>query len=415
MLRLFFALISFGLSAMAKPSRHYPVHLDFEAPSRFYELELRTQTRLGLQAKVVADDAQLEEVVQAGKRNLDWLIFINQHRDTPLSFTVPGSLGGIPIDKPKKYSGALTVERYQKLLADLPPEMRDVLTGAQPFTENPPIVTEDYLRLGNEMDKIYQTAVRWKLMLPYLSWYTKNKRADIRGYHFLKDWPELAGKLSNWSGVAADEKAQLREWLLGECFNTTANEAKCEKEMKKAEANSSVGAYHAKYQPAAKRMYEEFFKIGQTRPDVIWRKSQPDLATLGFQTPERLDIQNFLAVNIEDEWKWNGWNLKLDFHPKAAVHVEFQAGVTPHVNGLAGDTIVMDENAPLTEWDVQWTIRHEFGHVLGLPDCYVEFYDPNEKVMVSYQIDITDLMCSRAGRMKERIFNDMKSTYLDLN
>jgi len=52
----------------------------------------------------------------------------------------------------------------------------------------------------------------------------------------------------------------------------------------------------------------------------------------------------------------------------------FEPGVTPHVNGIGGRIITMDANAPLDDYDVSWTIRHEYGHVLGFPDCYVEFY-----------------------------------------
>ena len=48
-----------------------------------------------------------------------------------------------------------------------------------------------------------------------------------------------------------------------------------------------------------------------------------------------------------------------------------------------------------TQMNVQWTIRHEFGHVLGFPNCYLEFYDNDTATMVSYQLDVTNLMCSR--------------------
>ncbi len=89
----------------------------------------------------------------------------------------------------------------------------------------------------------------------------------------------------------------------------------------------------------------------------------------------------------------------------------FEAGVVPHVNGLGGDTITMDSNQPIEEYESQWTIRHEFGHVLGLPDCYHEFYDVDLKAYVNYQLDITDLMCSRAGNMKERIYLELKKAY----
>jgi hypothetical protein len=50
-------------------------------------------------------------------------------------------------------------------------------------------------------------------------------------------------------------------------------------------------------------------------------------------------------------------------------------------------------------------------HVIGLPDCYHEFYDTNLEAYVNYQLDISDLMCSRAGNIKERIYTELKKVY----
>jgi hypothetical protein len=93
-------------------------------------------------------------------------------------------------------------------------------------------------------------------------------------------------------------------------------------------------------------------------------------------------------------------------------HIVFKEGATPHVNELAGSEITMDGNRNIDEYSSRWTIRHEYGHVLGLPDCYIEFYDESEGVMISYQLDITNLMCSRRGRLQEKHFDELKRVYL---
>ena len=90
--------------------------------------------------------------------------------------------------------------------------------------------------------------------------------------------------------------------------------------------------------------------------------------------------------------------------------LEFEPGTTPHVNG-AGDTITMDANQALNEYDSTWTIRHEFGHVLGFPDCYVEFYDEEAGLMINYQIDTSNLMCSRRGHLQDKHFQQLKKHY----
>ena len=57
------------------------------------------------------------------------------------------------------------------------------------------------------------------------------------------------------------------------------------------------------------------------------------------------------------------------------------------------------------------TLSHEFGHVLGFPDCYVEFYDRDIGAIVSYQLDITNLMCSRRGHLQQRHYDELEITY----
>lgn len=396
--------------AQAKAPKRLPVHLDLEATSAMYEAALdRSPIFSKMSEGQAPEEFPVEHIINVGKRNLDWLIFINEHRDVPLTFTVPGSLTGIPITAPKKYSGKLVNEQYTKFMAELPAEMRDVLVGGKEFTENPPIAVEQYLKLGNEVDKLYQTATRWKLMQPYLQEYAENRQNDIRGFYFLRDVKDLSTKLANWETVSGEEKTNLTTWLVGQCFNTVANETQCRTELSIYEDNKDVQTYYKKYLPKSSDIFSSFFKIQNPRPDLVW--GADNVAVIPFKNPGVEAILNFLAVNIEDEWKWNDWKLKLDFLPEADIHVDFEEGVTPHVNELGGNSIVMDANSPLTEWDVQWTIRHEFGHVLGIPDCYVEFFDADEKVMINYQIDVDNLMCSRRGKMNDVIFQEMKRNY----
>jgi hypothetical protein len=220
----------------------------------------------------------------------------------------------------------------------------------------------------------------------------------------------LQAQLTGWATLPEDKKTQYREWLKGECFNSTSNDNLCSRDFVKAEGNNTVWNFHQTYLPKAKSTFEELYILQNARRDVSWNANN-NTARIPIQTQPSQVLADFLTVNLQDEWTWDGWKLLIDFTSSARVQVLWQPGITPHVNGLGGDLVYMDSNAPLSEWDVQWTIRHEFGHVLGFPDCYVEFYDPNEKVMITYQIDITDLMCSRAGKLKERHFTDMKKNY----
>ena len=100
-----------------------------------------------------------------------------------------------------------------------------------------------------------------------------------------------------------------------------------------------------------------------------------------FLDPKNTKIASFLKDNIEDEFRLEDWSLKMEFVSRrpGLSRLEFKAGVTPHVNKLGGNIITMDKAASIDEYDIKWTIRHEYGHILGLPDCYFEFFDEKIK------------------------------------
>ena len=224
-------------AAFAKLGQN-PVDLDLQTSSLTYNRLLSAQLSLFSLTPDTAEEQKLKLILATGKRNLDWLIFMNQHLAIPLAFTQPGSLKGIPITAPKKYSGAIVGKQFDDFVARLPASMKAVLIDGQAFTNQPPLAAEEYTKLGNEMDKLYQTAARWRLMLPNLRHYELNKQYDIRGYYFLKNTIDLENVLRNYSTQTAELQGQIREWLQGECYNSLSLVVDCADEVRQASQNS---------------------------------------------------------------------------------------------------------------------------------------------------------------------------------
>ncbi len=397
------ALVSFAAERLP--------HLDLEMTGAEYA-QVLGQSTAREHNTLAAED--LDAILAVGRRNLDWLTFINQARSesAKLSFSTPETQQAYPVEQPRIYNPALIQASYDELLGQLPEAMKSVLVGGASFTTTPPLDEAEYLAWGLKVDRAYQIAARWLLLSPSLDELARRKSRDIRGYYFFLKEADLQAQLEHWSALSAATQARYRSYLIGMCLNNNGGRS-CAATVDTQLAKNGAWRLFEKFQDRSRQIYEAFFKIGQARRDVKWDEREQVMRVPFVQPAE--NFQDFLKGNIEDEWKWNGWRLVLDFvasaNPFYTPHLVFVPGATPHVNGLAGNEITMDENAPLTEYNVKWTIRHEYGHVLGFPDCYHEFYDAEQGVIISYQIDITDLMCSRRGHLKELHFNELKRVY----
>lgn len=356
----------------------------------------------------------LDPILEAGKRNLDWLRFINEQRTQKISLSDKSTMKGIPIDSPKEYNESTILADFQKVTSQLPPSMKKVIIDGAPLTASPGVPDEEYIQWGRKVDGSYQLAARWISLKPYLPALEARRSQDVRGYYFLRQEPDLEAKLKDFQVQPAETKARFKEWLFSLCLNSNTSAKNCEVAFHRSEKAGTLHSFYKTYLPAGERTWNSFFNIPKRgRLSVVsWPSTSPDMMVVPFKDPGTQEYRDYLKINLEDEWKWFSWMLRVDFNNvPGAIVVHWVPGVVPHVPGLGSNEIYMDANAPLTEWDVQWTIRHEFGHNLGLPDCYLEFYDPKKAAIVSYQHDVENLMCSRKGKLQQIHFDELKRAY----
>jgi hypothetical protein len=359
----------------------------------------------------------LQAILATGKRNLDWLDFINASRtaQTKLELSTPATQVGTPITQPRRNNREIVSNDWENTKLTLSPVVVDVLINQAPFTTDLGISDDQFLDEIRKVDGIYQMASRWLLQEPYLDSYTEGAVYDVRGFYYLQQEPDLEHKLNNFDSLDLTKQAELKSWLLQECVNANQSKSSCAYDLDQALLARGLPSFHTNNLPGAQQVWDSFFKIDATRRDVTWTSRNPNTMSIPFRDPQSPSVLAWLRDNIQDEFKWNGWALHLDFKPTgndSMTHVVFEEGATPHVNELAGSEITMDGNRNIDEYSSRWTIRHEYGHVLGLPDCYIEFYDESEGVMISYQLDITNLMCSRRGHLQEKHFDELKRVYL---
>jgi hypothetical protein len=413
---LFSALLICMHWASTAGAEPLPIHLDLELSGAEYQSLLRDRPR-GLVEAANQDSAsrRLQTVLDAGKRNLDWLAHLNSRRSpaNPLSLSSPETQVGYPIEAPRIFNETMVLDWFSKIRAEVPASIAAIVLDGASFTPDTGMADDEYIAAALKIDRIYQLAARWILLDPWRSQLALRRKNDVRAYVALTSDPNLAARLARFASLPDTERQLLSKHLFELCFNSRSESA-CRSELTQAQARGELTAFYSRNLAGSQKAYSNFFTITSTRSDVRWTGSDPLTMRVPFLDPKDSNVLAFLQDNIEDEWKWNGWKLVLEFRPNwswGLSRIVFEPGATPHVDGLAGNTITMDANTPLTEYNVKWTIRHEYGHVLGFPDCYHEFWDADLQAIVSYQLDITNLMCSRRGKLQERHFDELKRVY----
>ena len=420
----FFTLIGITILSIAAQSgndlSHFEKeiqHMDLELSSQELQKLLRQKKQFGILNfnSTAPEEAAIERAIALGERLLKWIDLINTKRsdDKKIRLTSAGTRRGIPISNPKRYSPRSVNSAYEETFTEMPQAMKDILYSSQELTDTNPITDEEFILYGRKVDSNYQTAARWSLLIPYKFAYIRNRARDVRGYYYLttNNWNETT--LEKWPVLDSETQALIRNGLYGLCINQGAGQ--CLEQANRVTTSEQAISMYKRYFPQAKRVYDAFFLLRSARSDVSWPKESA-VATIPFVDPKTDDVRYFIQHNIEDEFKWTDGGLKIEFtsdsrKTRTSPYIVFIPGVTANVDRLGGNRIEMDANKSLQEYEEQWTIRHEFGHVLGFPDCYHEFFDVDQDEFVNYQLDITDLMCSRAGNFTERMHQDLKTNY----
>jgi hypothetical protein len=396
-------------SAQTYAVPHLPLEMSFSEYQSLYK-EIKQ-----VKGQVIKDPF-IRETIDGGEKMSAWIKLINENRteENAIRLTSKSTARGIPIETPSKYGPSTIKSKLIDLKDKMPKELSDVIYGNTNISTTPIVPDDIFITWCRKVSGSYQSAVRWTGMIPWLSHYEKRKAQDIRGFYFLKNLEDLDGYLAKYDQLTSEQSVTVKEALLGICLNSNKTKKSCERKISKAIKKKGLVSFKNSYWKIATSNWNSFFEISDPRNDVTWSKKAPGVMEVVFKDPKNPEIANWLKDNIEDEFKLpaQNWAMEFKFVPgrMGTAYIEFKKNVTPHVSG--GNKIVMDANTAIEEYGVKWTIRHEFGHILRIPDCYHEFYDREQDLMINYQFDVTDLMCSRAGAMNERIFKELKKHYM---
>ncbi len=400
----------FILAYLANAALASTHHLDINIPSEEYREMLKT-------ADInFTTETSVETGIRLGERLLKWIEHENKQRSSlqQLKITSKETRKNHPIEKPAFYNPKTIQAALDSLMTDMPESMKQVLNNKMSFPTSLTMNDDVFIQFARKLDRIYQTSARYKILIEHKDEFISRRLSDVRGYHYLKNNNWDKNKAKDLSQLDGETLATVKKSVYGICLNTLQNEKKCKTKVDAAIAKNQLASKIGEWMEGAKDNWDRFFQISilAERSDLVWKSSNPNIMEVPFNRPQEEKFVNYLKNNIEAEWKWDNWQLRINFgnFPKSA-NLKFEAGAVPHVNYAGGNELIMDANQSIEEDDSKLVIRHEFGHILGFPDCYHEFYDTELDGFVNYQLDTTDIMCSGTGAMTERMYKELKRVY----
>ncbi len=320
----------------------------------------------------------------------------------------------VSITNPRVY-GPGTIQRdFSRFKVQLPTAISRVLASTEPLPLRWPVRDTDMISYAHELRQIYEDVLRWQTLLPSLDYFKWNASRDLRGFYMLSQSPTRSQELANFQSLPQQRKNKLRWYLIQMCRNKKFYFSPCISEVDAAISRGrNLNGLYDLYLPAAQKVWSSMFAIDEEhrRKNLTWRDHVLEIPTLDEEANPLLHVAKGL---IEGAWRDGVKSIQLRLLTSSQqdlLRFVLAPNVLAHASQLGGDQIVINSGANLKSSWTRANILHEFGHILGLPDCYVEFFDEMEQVMVTYGLDESNIMCSGSGRVHEVHWRALEEAY----
>ncbi len=405
---IIFASLALSLISLAEPEEIKPIDLPMESSFENYRQLWRLSRAKENINRKSQDTDPLAEAISWGMRIEEWY----RQFEVPNLRQARRPGGAPPLEAPWRYSFKSIENDFNFFKNQVDPKTKEILGKKSPFPPELPVARNVMDWYRERLRYIAANAIRWQFMLPYRPYLISQANKDVRGYIYLDREKNIREILAGWPSLTAERKKELEFALINQCRNALKDPLACVLEFKKEilDKENPLRLYDL-YKVAATLNYRQFFSIDKPHSDFVLQTAGKN-SLFQLLQPEHVDKADWFKDVISRYFKLEGWGLDIEYRNKEMLknptRVIFKPGEFAHVNEVGGNEIYLDSIG----YDLEpFTAAHEFGHILGFKDCYLEFYDIGTEENVYYGLDGTDIMCAQSGSIQAKHLAELRRVY----
>lgn len=284
--------------------------------------------------------------------------------------------------------------------------------------ENPLVLSiegmkKDYLQIKNDpqiedrssdLFYLYNNDQRFESQRCQFSALAEKRKYDLRPYlnithECYKKYKVNHCDDSEYINMSPEKESWTKTNAVDLCLSFSKS-ISCHKEFTINLRNNTLGEMIKRYQERFEtERYATLFKLRSSHNKYSCTQFSDKVEMLLKVYAPAFD-QNYireLLNEVELTWKNDKFRLKLvqvDAEGVDVIRILPTSKVVSYVPDIDNRSVYLSsaQDLPTTKR----ILAHEFGHVLGFPDCYIEFFDDIKKQLVYYEIskNYTNIMCS---------------------